>query len=152
MGTWPEEHWAFGGRRFNPWHQGIDAFNPFVASLLSKGGGLLPLLVMHLLSEQPRYGNDIMDQITELTGGQWIANPGAIYPLMTLLEEQGLIEGEWEDPHKRTVRIYRLTSAGEQEMTRLKTIVLPKLEEAVAILQDLTQELNGLSGDMSDFV
>jgi hypothetical protein len=37
-------------------------------------------------------------------------------------------------------------------MTRLKTIVLPKLEEAVAILQDLTQELNGLSGDMSDFV
>lgn len=152
MGTWPEEHWAFGGRRFNPWHQGMDVFNPFVASLLSKGGGLLPLLVMHLLSEQPRYGNDIMDQITELTGGQWVANPGAIYPLMTLLEEQGLIEGEWEDPHKRTVRIYRLTSAGEQEMTRLKTIVLPKLEEAVAILQDLAQELNGLSGDMSDFV
>ena len=39
FGTWPEEHWIFGGRRFSPWHQGMDSFNPFIATLLSKGGG-----------------------------------------------------------------------------------------------------------------
>ena len=143
MGAWPEQHWAFGGRRFNPWHQGIDAFNPFVASLLSKGGGLLPLYVLHLLAQKPRYGNELMEIITERTGGQWVANPGAIYPLMNDLEKQGLVIGDWEDPRKRTVRIYRLTSAGEQEMERLKAIVRPKLVEAIEAMQKLASDLNG---------
>ena len=86
-GAWPEEHWAFSGRRFSPWHQGQASFNPFVASILSKGGGLLPLYVLHLLSQKPRYGNEIMDLIAEQTAGQWGANPGAIYPLMNTLEQ-----------------------------------------------------------------
>lgn len=143
MGDWPEHHWAFGGRRFSPWHQGMDSFNPFIASLLSKGGGLLPLYVLHLLSQKPRYGNEIMDLISESTDGQWVANPGAIYPLMTLLEKQGLVQGQWEDPRKRTVRIYNLTAIGEQELTRLKAIVRPKLNEAIRALQRLAHDLNG---------
>lgn len=143
MGAWPEEHWAFGGRRFNPWHQGVDTFNPFVASLMSKGGGLLPLYVMQLLSERSYYANELMNLITERTGRQWMANPGAIYPLMNQLEQNGLISGEWEDPRKRTVRIYHLTEAGRQELVRLKSIVRPKLEEAIQVLQDLANDLNG---------
>ena len=142
MGAWPEDHWAFSGRRFSPWQQGMDEFNPFVASILSKGGGLLPLYVMHLLSQQPRYGNEVMEKITERTAGQWVANPGAIYPLMTMLEEQGLITGDWEDSTKRTIRIYRLTETGAKELARLKAIVRPKLEEAVEVMQGLAQELN----------
>lgn len=143
MGTWPEDHWAFGGRRFNPWRQGMDTFNPLVASLLSKGGGLLPLLVLHLLSKQERYGNELMELINERTNGQWVANPGAIYPLMTVLEEQGLIAGEWEDPRKRTVRIYRLTPSGSEELERMKAVIRPKIDEAIEVLQSLTQDFNG---------
>ncbi len=143
MGAWPEDHWAFGGRRFSPWHQGHDNFNPFVASMLSKGGGLLPLLVLSLLDQRPRYGNEIMEAINERTDGQWVANPGAIYPLMTMLEKQGLITGEWEDPRKRTVRIYQLTAVGTQEMNRLKTVVRPKLTEAIEVLQEFARDLNG---------
>lgn len=143
MGTWPENHWALGGRRFSPWRQGMDAFNPLLAGLMSMGGGLLPLYVLHLLSQKPRYGNEMMDLITERTSGQWVANPGAIYPLMTMLEENDLVTGKWEDPRKRTVRIYQLTDAGEQELARLKAIVTPKLREAIAILQRLAQDLNG---------
>jgi len=114
-----------------------------VASLLSKGGGLLPLYVLHLLSEKPRYGNELMDLIAERTKGQWVANPGAIYPLMTMLERQGLVSGEWEDPRKRTVRVYQLTETGKQEMERLKAIVHPKLEEAISVLQTLARDLDG---------
>jgi DNA-binding PadR family transcriptional regulator len=147
MGSWPEEHWALGGRRFNPWHQGLDDFNPFVASLMSKGGGLLPLYVMQMLAARPLYGNEIMEGLTRRTGGRWIANPGAIYPLMTVLEQQGLIAGEWEDPTKRTIRIYRLTESGEQEMARLKAIVRPKLEEAIEVLKELARDLNGDESD-----
>jgi DNA-binding PadR family transcriptional regulator len=147
MGEWPEEHWAFGGRRFSPWHQGIDTFNPFVSSLLSKGGGLLPLLVLHLLAEQPRYGNELISLIAEQAGGQAEANPGAIYPLMTMLEARGFVRGEWEDPRKRTIRMYSLTEAGRAELARLKSIVRPKLEEAVEVLQSLVRNLNGEEPD-----
>jgi PadR family transcriptional regulator PadR len=146
MGVEPENHWAFGGRRFTPWHQGVDSFNPFVASLLSKGGGLLPLLVMHFLSDRPRYGNEIMEMISEWTRGQWVPNPGAIYPLMDELEENHLIRGEWEDPDKRTVRIYQLTDEGQQELQRVKAIVQPKLKECIRVLTFMADGLgNGSS-------
>jgi DNA-binding PadR family transcriptional regulator len=141
FGNWPEEHWIFGGRRFSPWHQGMDTFNPFVATLLSKGGGLLPLYVLHLIAQQPRYGNEIMDLLAERTNGQWVSNPGAIYPLLTQLEKEGFIEGKWEDPDKRTVRIYTITTAGQAEVSRIEMIVMPKLTETVQVLQDLINDL-----------
>lgn len=150
MGAWPEGHWIFGGRRFSPWHQGMAAFNPFVASLLSKGGGLLPLYMLHLVAQTPRYGNEIMEIIAQRTGGQWVSNPGAIYPLLTVLEHQGLIEGAWDDPQKRTIRIYRVTEAGREELARLKTFVDPKLNEAIEVLTNLAKDLGGRSGDDQD--
>ncbi len=136
-GRTPEQHWAFKGRRFSPWRKGDSAFNPFVANLLSKGGGLLPQLVLHLLSEKAQYGNELMDAIAAQTNGQWIANPGAIYPLMSQLEAQSLIRGEWEDPQKRTVRVYELTDAGREELERLNAIMLPRLREATDVLEKL---------------
>ena len=141
-GEWPEQHWAFGGRRFHPWHQGDVSFNPFVANLFSQGGGLLPLIVLHLLEEKPRYGNELMSLISDKTADQWAANPGAIYPLMTELENRGLVEGQWDDPRKRTVRIYHLTTKGKREMERVKAIVLPKLTEAIEVLQTLASDLS----------
>jgi DNA-binding PadR family transcriptional regulator len=141
FGTWPEEHWIFGGRRFSPWHQGIDTFNPFVATLLSKGGGLLPLYVLHLIAQQPRYGNEIMDLLAARTNGQWVSNPGAIYPLLTELEKEGFIDGVWEDPDKRTVRVYTITPAGQSEVARIEMIVMPKLSETVEVLQAFLNDL-----------
>jgi PadR family transcriptional regulator, regulatory protein PadR len=145
FGNWPEEHWIFGGRRFNPWHQGMDTFNPFVATLLSKGGGLLPLYVMHLIAQQPRYGNEIMELLAGRTNGQWVSNPGAIYPLLTLLEKEGFIEGKWEDPDKRTVRVYTITPTGQAEVSRIEMIVMPKLTETVQVLQEIINDLQSQS-------
>lgn len=150
FGTWPEEHWIFGGRRFSPWHQGMDSFNPFVATLLSKGGGLLPLYVLHLISQKPRYGNEIMELLAERTNGQWVSNPGAIYPLLTLLEKENFIEGKWEDPEKRTIRIYTITSTGQAEVERIKMIVTPKLIETVQVLQEFTDDLQSKSMEKED--
>jgi DNA-binding PadR family transcriptional regulator len=141
FGTWPEDHWIFGGRRFSPWHQGMDTFNPFVATLLSKGGGLLPLYLLHLISQQPRYGNEIMELLAKRTNGQWISNPGAIYPLLTLLEKEGFVDGKWEDPDKRTVRIYTITTTGQAELVKIETIVMPKLTETLLVLQAFINDL-----------
>jgi PadR family transcriptional regulator, regulatory protein PadR len=141
FGNWPEEHWLVGGRRFSPWHQGLESFNPFVANLLSKGGGLLPLYVLHLVAQKPRYGNEIMELLAQRTNGQWVANPGAIYPLLSLLEQEGFINGEWEDPDKRTIRIYTITAAGQEEVLRIEALIAPKIEETVQVLQALLADL-----------
>jgi DNA-binding PadR family transcriptional regulator len=136
FGVSPENHWLFGGRRFRPWFTGGGTspgqFNPFVAEVMSKGGGLLSLYVLHLLFEQPRYGNDIMRQIEVRTQGGWGANPGAIYPLLATMEESGLVEGVWQDT---------LTPAGHQELVRLCDVIRPKLLEAINVLQDLHGDL-----------
>ncbi len=145
LGVQPETHWLFGGRRFRPWASGEwgppGLFNPFVAMLLSKGGGLLSLYVLYLLSEKPRYGNDLMHVIEERTHGRWGGNPGAVYPMLGEMEDAGFVEGEWEDPEKRTRRMYRLTPKGQEELDRLKEVMRPKLEEAIGILRDLFQDL-----------
>ena len=145
LGVAPEKHWLFSGRRFKPWFSDKwcppGLFNPFVAVVLSKGGGLLSLYVLHLLAEKPRYGNEIMREIEERTKGRWGANPGAVYPLLAAMEERGLVEGIWEDPQKRTRRVYSLTPTGRQELERLKEVMRPKLEEAINVLRDLHDDL-----------
>ncbi len=74
--------------------------------------GLLPLLVLHLLADGPSYGNQLIEQIGELTGGLLSVNPNTMYPLLRALEQQGLAEGAWEHPERRSRRFYAITPAG----------------------------------------
>jgi len=151
FGTTPERHWLFGGRRFRSWFSdpwgAPGQFNPFVGGAMSKGGGLLSLYVLHLLAQEPRYGNDIMREIESRTEGRWSANPGAIYPLLDSMEEQRLVEGIWEDPRKRTRRVYSLTSVGREELERLRDVIRPKLREAIDVLFDLYEEMGQPDGE-----
>jgi DNA-binding PadR family transcriptional regulator len=143
MGVAPEQHWLLRGRRFRHWARRGPGkgFNPFLGMLFSQRGGLLALYVLHLLAEKPRYGNELMQIIHQRTGGRWAANPGAIYPLLATMEEWGMVEGRWEDPVRRTRRIYRLTAKGMQEKERLQELMLPMLQEAVRAMADLCAEM-----------
>jgi len=137
----PGEHWFFRGRRFMGWWTGPGRINPLVGLLLSKGGGVLPVLVLHLLAQGPRYGNDIMREIQLRSKGTWASNPGAVYPLLRLLEHQGLVTGAWEDEAKRTRRVYQLTQEGKKEYAYLKDLMKPGLQEAIEVMRALFAEL-----------
>ena len=143
LGHEPREHWFFGGRRFMGWWEGHEptSANPLVALVLSRGGGLLPLYVLHLLAQSPHYGNDIMRELVQRSRGTWASNPGAIYPLLRFMEASGLLEGEWKDSTKRTRRIYHLTEPGRQEYARLKELMKPGLREALHVMQELYDAL-----------
>jgi len=143
LGHEPREHWFFGGRRFMGWWAGHEptSANPLVALMLSRGGGLLPLYVLHLLALAPRYGNDIMRELGEHSHGTWASNPGAIYPLLRFMERRGLVEGQWQDATRRTRRIYHLTEAGLQEYAELKELMQHGLHEALQVLQGLYDAL-----------
>src|SRR5215203_1122041 len=76
---------------------------------------VFPLLVLHLISREPAYGNRLIEEIQEITGGVISVNPNTIYPLLRSLESRGLIAGQWEHPDRRTRRFYSITDAGRGE-------------------------------------
>jgi len=47
--------------------------------------------VLLLLAEQPRHGYELIREISERTEGAWQPSPGAVYPALSLLEDEGLV-------------------------------------------------------------
>src|SRR5947209_16807272 len=73
--------------------------------------GELRLVLLKLISDEPRHGYDLIRAIEELTGGEYAPSPGVIYPTLTLLQDMGLIEeAAGEGPRKP----FQATDAGRQ--------------------------------------
>jgi DNA-binding PadR family transcriptional regulator len=72
------------------------------------GHGDLRLLALTLIAESPRHGYELIKAIEEQTGGAYSPSPGAIYPTLTLLEDEGLAQVAAESGKK----LYTLTEAG----------------------------------------
>lgn len=97
--------------------------------------------MLHLCGQQPRYGNQLMERIAELSGGLLAVNPNTMYPLLRQLESDGLIAGDWEHPERRSRRFYRLTHAGEAERARVAEEIAPRLDAAATAIQTIRNEL-----------
>ncbi|MDQ3728009.1 MAG: PadR family transcriptional regulator [Actinomycetota bacterium] len=104
---------------------------------------LLPLLVLHLMRDEPVYGNRLMGAIEELTEGVISVNPNTIYPLLRDMETRGLIEGAWEHPDRRTRRFYSITGPGRSEHERLRSELEPILDSMVRSISLIKAELYG---------
>jgi DNA-binding PadR family transcriptional regulator len=116
--------------------------DPLVGEL--RRGGLLPLIVLHQVSTGPSYGNQLIDRISELTGGVVSANPNTMYPLLRALEGKGLLESSWEHPERRSRRFYSITDEGRAELDRLINELGPQLDAlADAITRIRSEVLNG---------
>ena len=74
------------------------------------GRGDVRAAILALLREGPRNGYQIMSEVEERTRGAWRPSPGAVYPALSQLADEGLIESE-ESGGRRT---YRLTDAGRE--------------------------------------
>jgi PadR family transcriptional regulator PadR len=110
-------------------------------------GGLrrevLPLLVLHYISGQPSYGNQLMERISEVTAGVLSVNPNTMYPLLRQLEARGLIKGEWEHPERRSRRYYAITDEGRDEYERLRVDVRPFLDSLSRSIEEIVGEVFG---------
>lgn len=74
------------------------------------GRGDVRAAILALLREGPRNGYQIMTEIEERSGGAWRPSPGAVYPALSQLADEGLIAGE-ESAGRRT---FQLTEAGRE--------------------------------------
>jgi DNA-binding PadR family transcriptional regulator len=115
--------------------------DPFTGGLRRRE--VLPLLVLHLIDEGPSYGNQLMERIGSMTEGVLSVNPNTMYPLLRQLESNGLIEGQWEHPERRSRRYYSLTKAGRAEYERLVEEVRPFLDSVRSSIDQIVREVYG---------
>jgi len=113
--------------------------DPLVGDL--RRAGLLPLLVLHYVSGEPSYGNQLIDRIEALTDGALTVNPNTMYPLLRSLEARGLVAGEWEQPDRRSRRFYRITAEGEAERARLAAELAPRMERIARSIRAIRNEV-----------
>jgi DNA-binding PadR family transcriptional regulator len=96
--------------------------------------------VLALLSEQPRHGYEIIQEIAERTSGAWRPSPGSVYPSISQLEDEGLVRTE-EAEGRRTVT---LTEAGQtyvgehhDELDKVWAVSAPdEVDETVTALRE----------------
>jgi DNA-binding PadR family transcriptional regulator len=101
------------------------------------GRGDVRAAILALLQEGPRNGYQIMSEIEERSGGAWRPSPGAVYPALQLLADEGLIAGE-ESGGRRT---FSLTEAGRRHIEDDPEAARPAWE---AMAQDEPGEVPGL--------
>jgi PadR family transcriptional regulator, regulatory protein PadR len=104
---------------------------------------IFPLLVLHLVTREPTYGNRLIEEIERITQGAISVNPNTMYPLLREMEGQGLVQGRWELPDRRTRRYYSITPAGRREYKRLLTEVEPFLDSVIRSLGLIKGEVYG---------
>ncbi|HEX3960540.1 MAG TPA: PadR family transcriptional regulator [Trebonia sp.] len=66
--------------------------------------------IISLLSEEPRNGYQVIQEINERTSGLWRVSSGSVYPAISQLEDEGLIEPT--DGNGR--KLFALTQAGRR--------------------------------------
>jgi DNA-binding PadR family transcriptional regulator len=70
--------------------------------------GDIQAAIMALLKEQNMHGYQMIQELSERSGGAWSPSPGAIYPALQLLEDQGMVTSE----QLAGRRVFSLTEMG----------------------------------------
>lgn len=71
--------------------------------------GALRLVVLGLIAEEPRHGYDIIKALEAKFQGAYSPSPGAIYPMLQMLEEADLVVSEANGNKRR----YSITDQGQ---------------------------------------
>ena len=101
--------------------------------------GQLRLVLLKLISDQPRHGYDLIRAIEELTGGEYAPSPGVVYPTLTLLQDMGLVE---EAPGEGARKPFQITKAGTAHLEENAE----EVEELFERLKDLAPREGSAAG------
>ncbi|MEX2293273.1 MAG: PadR family transcriptional regulator [Acidimicrobiales bacterium] len=79
------------------------------------GRGELKQALLHVVVEEgPTNGYSIMQALADRIGGSWKPSPGAIYPALLALEDDGFVKGQDHDGARR----YEATAKGRTAVAR----------------------------------
>ena len=70
-------------------------------------------LLLYLISQQPKYGYQIIKELERKSQGYFKFKEGTLYPALHRLERAGVISGKWQVlPGERQKRYYHITDKG----------------------------------------
>src|SRR6186713_509938 len=82
--------------------------------------GTLQYCVLSLLADEERYGFDLVRELGEADG--MVTSEGTIYPLLSRLRRDGLVETTWrESASGPPRRYYHLTTEGNRALATFKS-------------------------------
>jgi len=81
------------------------------------GRGDVRAAILTLLGEGPMHGYQVIQELSERSGGMWRPSPGSVYPTLQLLEDEGLVRSEEVEGK----RVFHLTDAGRAEAAKRGT-------------------------------
>jgi len=87
---------------------------PFFGPGRRAGRGDIRTAILALLAEEPMHGYQMIQVISERSGGNWTPSPGSVYPTLQQLEDEGLIEPAASESGRR---VFTLTDAGRAAST-----------------------------------
>jgi PadR family transcriptional regulator AphA len=73
-------------------------------------------VILGMLRNEPRSGYEIKRMVDRSTRFFWAASYGQIYPELRTLADAGLVESESQPTGRRKRTVYRLTTAGREEL------------------------------------
>ena len=73
--------------------------------------GLLDMVVLQFLSNEPMHGYQIITKIRKTFGVYF--GPSTIYPLLNALEKKGYVKSDWNMENERPRKVYKLTNEGQ---------------------------------------
>src|SRR3954447_20678256 len=105
------------------------------------GRGDIRAAILALLAEQPMHGYQIMRELRDRSGGAWRVSPGSVYPTLSQLEDEELIQAEQQGGK----RVFSLTESGTTEAAAAPSQpwaeVASDVPPAVAELRDLMYQV-----------
>jgi DNA-binding PadR family transcriptional regulator len=105
------------------------------------GRGDIRAAILVLLTEEPMHGYQIIQELTERTGGVWRPSPGSVYPTLQQLQDEELVR---EAPSDSGKRVYELTDAGREQAagaTAPWSEVTGESADALVALHDLVHQV-----------
>ena len=82
--------------------------------------GHMKLLVLHLISQAPKFSYDIIKDVGAVVGGGYSPSTGTIYPTLNYLEEQQYITAEMNAEQRKQ---YSITELGIQHLLEEQSIL-----------------------------
>jgi len=100
--------------------------------------GVFELVILQILEQKPLYGYSLVREITDNCSFQ--ISEGTIYPILSRVAKEGLIESEWRESSKGPPRkYYSITDSG--------AITLRELENEYIHLNNLVKNTKKLKID-----
>lgn len=99
--------------------------------------GALRLVVLGLIAEEPRHGYDIIKALEAKFQGAYSPSPGAVYPMLQMLEEADLVVSASEG----NKRLFSITDQGRAYLEENKA----ELERINAQIQHVAGRMGGVA-------